>query len=277
MTREKLSISSDQMELLLAFEKAGNLETLSEMMAKDSSVISRRLKELANIAPVLIKIGGRWQITSVGLRLNAITRDYIQSIEHVLPSKPNMTNESIVPPGSLLIIINAQKALHFSALSKRSNIRAEENLLKILKFWRKKKWPIAHVKHISDNSNSLFYHQSIGAEFIETLKPQTKEIVIEKYKASAFTKTSLERRIQKLKPPSIVLAGFTAGECIDATAKHAKDLDLVTFVVGDATATFDIIGPNGKLHKAEKVHRSTMANLHANFAQVIETSTLTSS
>ena len=185
--------------------------------------------------------------------------------------KNSKKDKSIIPAGSLLIVINAQKALHFSSQSKRSNLRAEDNILVLLKFWRKRKWPILHVKHISNKVGSLFYRESEGTNFIQGFEPQGKEIVLEKQKASAFIKTSLENEISQLKVPSIVLTGFTAGECIDATARHASDLEIPTFVIGDATATFDLVGPKGKLHKAEKVHRATMANLHAHFADVLDT------
>jgi hypothetical protein len=51
MKRERFPINSDQMELLLAFEVAGNLENLADLMAKDQSVISRNLQRLANEIP----------------------------------------------------------------------------------------------------------------------------------------------------------------------------------------------------------------------------------
>ncbi len=272
--REKFPVSSDQLELLIAFEKAGSLEELSDVMAKDPSVISRRLKDLANLFPVIVKVGGRWQITSLGRQLNAFNRKYLSDLQSVIPLIHSKKSKSIIPEGSLLIVINAQKALHFSGQKKRSNLTAEDNILSLLKFWRKRKWPVLHVKHISENVNSLFYKDSLGTEFIQGLGPQGKEIVIEKKKSSAFAKTSLENHISNLKVPAIVLAGFTASECIDATARQANDLDIKTFVIGDATATFDLVGPQGRLHKAEKIHRSVMASLHANSIDVIDTNSV---
>lgn len=272
--REKFPISSDQIELLLAFERAGSLEELSDVMAKDPSVISRRLKDLASLAPVIIKVGGRWQITSLGRQLNSFHRQYLSEFQTIVPLGFSKERSTLVPNGALLIVINAQKALHFPNQGKRSNLKAEDNILTLLKFWRKRKWPVLHVKHVSDRLGSLFYRESEGAQFIQGFEPQGKEIVLEKQKASAFAKTSLEENILKLKAPAIVLVGFTAGECIDATARQASDLDIPTFVISDATATFDLIGPKGKLHKAEKVHRSVLANLHAHFADVIETASL---
>lgn len=69
----------------------------------------------------------------------------------------------------------------------------------------------------------------------------------------------------------IILTGFTANECIDATARQASDLGFSTYVVADATATFDFHGDDGKLFKADRVHRLILANLQALFAKVVET------
>jgi len=272
--RERFPISSDQMELLLAFEKAGSLEALSELMAKDASVVSRRLKDLSALVPVLLKVGGRWQITSLGRQLNELNRHYMADLRQALPIHSKNKMSTVVPAGSLLIVVNAQKALHFSGQRNRSNLKAEENILALLKFWRKRDWPVLHVKHISVREESMFHKNSLGSQFITGFEAQTGEPVIEKQKASAFVKTSLEKKISSLKAPSIVLTGFTAGECIDATARQASDLDIPTFVIADATATFDLVGPTGKVHKADKVHRATMAQLHAGFVEVIETASV---
>lgn len=53
-------------------------------------------------------------------------------------------------------------------------------------------------------------------------------------------------------------------------------MDFQIFVVGDATATFDIVSPNKKLIKAEKIHQSILANMHATVAEVIDTASLIS-
>ncbi len=269
--RERFPLSSDQMELLLAFEKAGSLEALSDLMAKDASVISRRLKELSAAMSVLLKVGGRWQITSLGRQVNELNRRYMADLQRVIPTSGKDKVPSVIPAGSVLIVINAQKALHFSSQRKRSNLKAEENILALLKYWRKQGWPVLHVKHLSMCEESVFHKNSSGSQFIAGFEALAGELVIEKQKASAFVKTSLEKKIHTLKAPSIVLTGFTAGECIDATARQASDLDIPTFVIADATATFDLVGPTGKVHKAEKVHRATMAHLHAGFVDVIET------
>jgi nicotinamidase-related amidase len=51
----------------------------------------------------------------------------------------------------------------------------------------------------------------------------------------------------------------------------AGNLGFETFLVSDACATFERFGPDGALHKAEDVHAMTLANLHGEFATVVET------
>ncbi len=275
MKRDRFPITSDQMELLLAFESAGNLEVLAGLMAKDPSVVSRNLQRLANELPVLSKAKGRWRISPLGRQLNVISRQYLGELEHLTKSSSKMKRpaslEAPVPENSLLVVINAQKALHDPARGRRSNTNAEENILKLLSFWRKRRRPVVHVKHVSENPASFFYHKSSGVEFIPNLEPVKNEHVIEKTKASAFTGTKLEKFIHETKADGLVLVGFTGGECIDATARQASDLGFKTFIIGDATATFDVVGPKGKLIKADKVHKNTLAHLHAMFAEVLET------
>lgn len=276
MKRDKFPISSDQMELLLAFETAGSLEKLANLMAKDPSVVSRNLQRLAGELPVLSKAGGRWRISPLGRQLNVVSKKYLAELEVLTKKgagkKKPMATYSPVPEHSVLIVINAQKALHDPARGRRSNSAAETNILKLLSLWRKKRKPIVHVQHMSENPASFFYRKDFGAEFISGLGPAGNELVIEKAKASAFTGTKLEAFLRQIKVEAIVLAGFTGGECIDATARQASDLDFRTFIVGDTTATFDVAGRNGKPIKADKVHKNTLAHLHAMFAEVVETS-----
>jgi nicotinamidase-related amidase len=264
------------MELLLAFESAGNLEKLADLMAKDSSVVSRNLQRLATELPVLMKIRGRWCISPLGRQLNILTRKYLDELQHFAKvgskSKSKLPIVPPIPENSLLIVINAQKALHDPAKGRRSNATAEENILKILSFWRKRKRHVVHIKHVSQSPNSFFYFKSPGVDFISKIEPVAGENIFEKTKASAFVGTQLEKFISDAEVDAVVLVGFTGGECIDATARQSSDLGFHTFVVGDATATFDIVGPKGKLIKADKVHKNTLAHLNAMFAKVLETS-----
>lgn len=70
-------LTSDESELLLAFEIASNLEKLSQALNKDISNISRALTKIAEKIPVVEKQNNRWKLTELGKKLNQHTRDSI--------------------------------------------------------------------------------------------------------------------------------------------------------------------------------------------------------
>jgi nicotinamidase-related amidase len=62
--------------------------------------------------------------------------------------------------------------------------------------------------------------------------------------------------------------------CVSTTARMAGNLGFDTYVVSDATATFDNIGPNGKRYGSELVHDVALADLNGEFSTVVDTKTL---
>lgn len=272
MNRVKFPLSSEKLELLLAFESHQSLQDLARVMAKDPSVISRGLQQLAEAYPVLIKVKGRWQITPLGAKINAQTKVFLSEIEPYLQAASEPVKSSQSPfKGAALIVINGQNALLNPNLGNRSNNDAEKNIKKLLERWRLKGDPVFHVRHVSDNSTSAFASGSQGAEFIPELAPQNHEVAIDKRKSSAFTDTSLLRELNQQHIQTLVLTGFTANECIDATARQASEFGFSTYVVGDATASFDISGHDGNLYPAERIHQLVLANLHALCVNVVST------
>lgn len=271
MERRKFKLTSDQLELLMAFESSRGLGHLSEVMAKDPSVVSRNLQRMAEVYPVLEKVKGRWEITPLGKQINLHTASYLEKHNELLSKTLNKKSlkSTHIPENSVLIIINAQKALLDATQDGRNNSEAERNIFRLLEFWRSKKRHVVHVKHVSENPSSHFFRSSAGGHFIEALSPQGQEHIVEKTKSSAFSHTNLEALLKG--STSVVLAGFTANECIDASARDAASLGFEVHVVGDASATFDLRDPSGKLIKAERVHKLTLANLNAFYAQVLNT------
>jgi nicotinamidase-related amidase len=272
MSRARFSLSSEQLELLLAFEQSQGLAHLAEAMAKDPSVVSRGLQRIAEEYPVLVKVKGRWELTPLGRQTNELTKSFIADHTKLLAKASKST--ATAAQNSLLVVINAQTGLLDATQLGRNNSEAEKNIAALLSHWRKSKRPVLHVKHVSDNPASIFYRQSPGCEFLPEVSPLKNEDVLEKTKSSAFAETALEEKLKELEPENIILVGFTANECIDATARDAAALGFTSFVVGDATAMFDLRGTDGKLLKAERLHKLTLANLNAFYAKVIQTADL---
>jgi nicotinamidase-related amidase len=274
--KNKFPLTSEQLELLIAFEEATGLNQLAEKMMRDPSVVSRNIQRIAEDYPVLTKIKGRWELTPLGLQTNELTRNYLKSQQSLLiDTKKKQSAEITFSDKSVLIIINAQKGLLDATQNGRNNSEAENNIAKILNHWRSKNRKVIHIQHASEKTNSMFYRNSPGFNFLDALKPTNQETIIEKTKASSFTDTHLEATLNQVEASDITLVGFTANECIDSTARDAASLSFSAYVVCDATAMFDLVDTSGKLIKAERIHRLTMANINAFYAKVIETSSAT--
>jgi nicotinamidase-related amidase len=175
-----------------------------------------------------------------------------------------------------LIVIDVQKAFDDPKWGKRNNPQAEANIAKLLEAWRHSGRPVIHVQHCSREQGSPFRADSPGNAIKEIAKPIQGELVIQKNVNSAFIGTGLESHLRKQRITGLVIVGLTTDHCVSTTARMAGNLGFTTFVISDATATFDRSGPNGKKHKAADVHEVSLASLHQEFATVVDTQNLIS-
>ena len=91
-----------------------------------------------------------------------------------------------------------------------------------------------------------------------------------------FIGTSLEAELRAAGHQTLVIAGLTTNHCISTTARMAGDLGFDTWVVSDATATFDRVGPDGLRYPAEQIHAIALSDLHGEFATVADTESVLS-
>lgn len=268
MGETRFPLSSDQLELLLQFEATASLGDLARQVRRDPSVVSRNLQRLAQDAPVLAKQEGRWRITPAGREINSRTRVFLAEIAKLASAIPRV---DAIPERAALMIVNAQQAFVSSARGAMSPVAAPANMVAILAAWRRRGWPILHARHLSSVATSAFHPGAASAAFIKELAPGSGEIVIAKSTASAFNGTALAGHLELDGIESLVLIGYTANVCVDATAQSARDLGYATFVVSDATAMFDIVGPDGKVFEATRTQEALMANLHATGVTIVQT------
>lgn len=156
----------------------------------------------------------------------------------------------------------------------RNNPDAETNMARLLHFWREHDMPVFHIKHNSTNPNSRLVAGQSGNDIKDIVKPIGDETVIEKNVNSAFIGTDLQQRLDEKNIKTLVIIGLTTDHCVSTTTRMAGNLGYDTYLVSDATATFDKIGPNGKKYTAEMIHEAELASLHQEFATVIETNEL---
>ncbi|PGL42041.1 isochorismatase [Bacillus cereus] len=171
-----------------------------------------------------------------------------------------------------LIIIDVQEAFNLPYWGTRNNLFAEENMKSLLEEWRKRKLPVFHIQHVNkENVQSMFYQYVETVNFKEEVQPMPEEIIIRKSVNSAFIGTNLEEQLREKKCNTVVIVGLTTNHCVETTTRMAGNLGFTTYVVSDATATFNRKVLDGIEYSAEDIHNMTLVNLHDEFAKIVTT------
>ena len=134
--------------------------------------------------------------------------------------------------------------------------------------------PVLHTQHCSKERDSPLRLGNSGNEIKEIAAPRRGELVLRKNVNSAFIGTRLEPLLRKKRVGAVVLAGLTTDHCVSTTARMAGNMGFITYVVSDATATFDRTGPDGRTYEADEIQAVNLASLHKEFATIIDTETL---
>ncbi|HEX5818552.1 MAG TPA: cysteine hydrolase family protein [Gemmatimonadales bacterium] len=170
-----------------------------------------------------------------------------------------------------LLVIDVQQGLDDPKYGARNNPDAERNMASLLAAWRKARWPVIHVQHMSVHPDSPLRPELPGNALKPEVTPLPGEPLIRKSVNSAFIGTDLEARLRGAGIRSVVIVGLTTDHCISATARTASDVGFDVVVVDDATATHERLGPDGVRYTAEQMHGAALASLHGEFARVLST------
>ena len=172
-----------------------------------------------------------------------------------------------------LILVDIQKGFDNIEYwgGQRNNPDAEEKAGELLRLWRKHHLPIFHIKHCSSNPDSLLNEANEGNDFKDLIKPISSEPIIKKNVNSAFIGTDLKQQLDNLKITKLVIVGLTTDHCISTTTRMAGNLGFDTFLVSDATATFNRKGLEGQNYPAELIHETALASLNGEFARIVTT------
>jgi len=175
-----------------------------------------------------------------------------------------------------LILIDIQKGFENVDYwgGQRNNLDAEINAAELLNLWRENQLPIFHIKHCSTIPTSLLNEANEGNEFKDVVKPFGDEPIIKKNVNSAFIGTDLKERLDNAQIKKIVLVGLTTDHCVSTTTRMAGNYGFDTFIVSDATATFNKKGLDGQNFPAELIHETALASLNGEFATVVTTAFL---
>ena len=153
----------------------------------------------------------------------------------------------------------------------RNNLQAEENGGRILQYFRERKWPVFHIQHCSPNAGCPLEAVHPGNKIKLVVASEAGEAVITKNVNSSFIGTDLKERLEQAGLKTLVVVGLTTDHCVSTTVRMAGNYGFRTFVVEDATATFDKLGPDGERYEAQLIHDTALASLHNEFATVVKT------
>jgi nicotinamidase-related amidase len=78
-----------------------------------------------------------------------------------------------------------------------------------------------------------------GHEFVEDLNPQPGELVVPKYRSSAFWGTSLELLLRSNGIKTVILSGCTTEGCVESTARDALFCDHYVVIAEDCVGSDD--------------------------------------
>ena len=180
--------------------------------------------------------------------------------------------EKFIKKNPVLLVVDVQKGFldekHWGG--NRNNNNAELVCSKLIKKWRDLNLKIIHVKHRSLNPKSPLHKNNPGFEFNQMVTPLDNEIVIIKNVNSAFIGTNLKEVLDNEKCSTIVIVGLTTDHCISTTTRMAGNFGYETYVISNATATFDKEGLSGERFSSEEVHQISLASLQNEFATVLK-------
>lgn len=182
-----------------------------------------------------------------------------------------------LPLNTALIIIDVQQGFHDPVWGKRNNPQAETNIATLLAAWRSSERPIFHIQHLSLEPQSPLGANTPGCNFQEIVRPTPGEPIIQKHVNSAFIGTDLEACLRQSSIDTLVVVGLTTDHCVSTTTRMAGNLSFQTYVVADATATFERTSYDGTWYSAEDIHAISLASLHKEFATVVSTQTILTS
>lgn len=173
-----------------------------------------------------------------------------------------------------LIIIDMQEGFNDPMWGKRSNPNLEKNVALILSHWRKNGLPIYHIQHLSRNPGSPLHESHPGVNFMDCAKPLGQEAIVQKKVNSCFIGTDMESLLRQRGIKNLVFVGIASDHCASTSTRMAANLGFNCYIVSDGTTSFDRKDHNGVVYPGDLVHSISLASLHGEFAEVIDTKNL---
>ncbi|WP_262030305.1 cysteine hydrolase family protein [Microvirga sp. Mcv34] len=172
---------------------------------------------------------------------------------------------------AVLLPIDMQKAFDLPSWPRRWNAAVDANGLLLVEAWRAAGRPIVHVRHDSAEPGSTLGPAQPGNAFRVGFGPKGDEPLVSKSVNSSFIGTDLDLRLRRLGIDTIVAFGISTDMCVSTTVRMGANLGYRMVLVEDACDCFDLPDGRGGTIPAAIVHRTHVATLGFEFAQVATT------
>jgi nicotinamidase-related amidase len=172
-----------------------------------------------------------------------------------------------------LIVVDVQQAFSDPVWGRRDNPDCEGNIAALIERWRAEGRPIVFVRHDSDEPDSPLRPDRPGNAFQDVITGEPDLLVSKSVNSSFHGEPDLQAWLDGEGIETIYICGITTNHCCETTARVGGNLGYDVHFVLDATHTFDRPDPSGDVVPAELIARVTAANLHGEFATVVDTAT----
>lgn len=158
-----------------------------------------------------------------------------------------LTGMADTPPNlrdSALVMIDCQNTYTTGVMQLDGVQPALDSAQELLDRARSAGIPIVHVMHDAGEGSPYDVRAEIG-QIVDRVAPRGDEPVVVKNLPNAFVGTDLDQRLKASGASNLLFAGFMTHMCINSSARGAFSLGYDPTVVGSATATRSLPGPNG--------------------------------
>jgi nicotinamidase-related amidase len=174
-------------------------------------------------------------------------------------------------PSEALLVIDVQQAFDDPSWGPRNNPDCERNVGRLVADFRARGEAVVFVRHDSDEPGSTLAPDHPGNAFKDVISGEPDLFVTKRVNSAFLGDQDLDGWLKERGIGRIAVCGITTNHCCETTARMGGNLGYDVRFVLDATAAFAMTGPDGQTFDAETVYRMTAANLHDEFATVVQT------
>ncbi|MDG9666251.1 cysteine hydrolase [Hahella sp. CR1] len=171
-------------------------------------------------------------------------------------------------PNTALLLIDIQND-YFpgGAMELHQSEQAAAKAASVLSGFRRAGLPVIHVQHEMVGDRGFFLPGTEGQKIHASVTPEADETVVVKNYPSSFLRTELDQLLEKQGVKHLVIVGMMTHMCVNTTVRAAAEHGYGVTLIGDATATRDLI-LDGESVPAAHVQKAMLASVIGFFAEV---------